>query len=231
MTTFTLTPPVIGILRGVDPGFFAELLPAAFAAGLAAVEVTMNTAGAEKMVAALRTQVPAGRLLGMGTIRDLEEARRAAAAGAMFFVTPNLDLQVIDFARRQNIPVVAGALTPTEVYAAWRAGADMIKVFPCGSLGGPRYIRELRGPFDAIPLAAVGGVTADNLGDYLRAGARAVGVSSSLFGSEALAEKNVDLLTNNVRNFIKRSSIAAGGEQDPSPLPPPSPGRGGTTDS
>lgn len=196
--------PVIGILRGIDPGFFGEVMAAAFANGLQAIEVTINTAGAEKMVERCRAAVPPGKVLGMGTIRNLEEARAAAAAGAMFMVTPNLDAKVIEFAQAHNIPIIAGALTPTEIYAAWRAGADMIKVFPCGSLGGPRYIRELRGPFEHIPLAAVGGVTLDNLAAYFTAGATAVGVSTSLFGREALANRDIGQLGAHVKKFIEQ---------------------------
>ena len=202
-----LSPPVIGILRGIEAHFFGEVMAASFAAGLQAIEVTMNTPGAERMVARYRSAVPDGRLLGMGTIRNLTEARRALEAGAMFFVTPNLDLRVIEFARTHEIPIIAGALTPSEVYAAWQAGADLIKVFPCGSLGGPEYIRELRGPFEHIPLAAVGGVTSANLAAYFEAGAAAVGVSSALFGKEALAQKNIPALAAQVKKFIEQCRL------------------------
>lgn len=196
--------PVIGILRGIDPDFFGEVLAAAFANGLQAIEVTINTIGAEQMISRYRAAVPPGKLLGMGTVRGLEEARKAADAGAMFLVTPNLEPKVIEFANRQDIPIIAGALTPTEVYAAWQAGADMVKVFPCGSLGGPRYIRELRGPFDHIPLAAVGGVTQANLAEYFAAGARAVGASTSLFGKEALRNRDIDRIGEHVKKFIEQ---------------------------
>ena len=199
-----LDVPVIGILRGISADFFSELMPAAFAGGLQAIEVTINTDQAEEIIGANRPLVPPGKLLGMGTIRNLDEAKRAVAAGAMFLVTPNLDLTVIEYARSQDIPVVAGALTPTEVYAAWQAGATMIKVFPCGSMGGPAYIRDLLGPFDDLPLVAVGGVTTDNLAGYFAAGVKGVGVSSALFGKEALAEQNAAKITENVRTFIGR---------------------------
>ena len=200
--------PVIGILRGVEGGFFGEVMQASFAAGLVAMEVTMNTPGAEEIVRKYRPVVPNGKLLGMGTIRNLDEARRAVDAGAMFLVTPNLDTRVIEFARKAGVPIVAGALTPTEVYAAWSAGADLVKVFPCGAMGGPRYIKDLLGPFDHIRLAAVGGVSLANLPEYFGAGAAAVGVSSSLFGGEALREKNLDLLGQNVKNFIEHCRSA-----------------------
>lgn len=195
-------PPVIGILRGVDQEFFGELLPTAFVAGLTAIEVTMNTPGAEAMIREYRPAVPPGRWLGMDTICNPDEARRAVDAGAMFLVTPNCDPAVIDYASSEKIPVVAGALTPTEVHAAWTAGADMVKVFPCNALGGARYIRDLRGPFGHIPLAAVGGVTLQNLAEYFAAGANAVGVSTSLFGGKALREKNLEGIGRNMKQFI-----------------------------
>ena len=161
----------------------------------------MNTVGAVEMISAARASVPAGHFLGMGTIRNLREAEQAVAAGAMFLVSPNCDLEVIAYANRHSVPIIAGALTPTEVYAAWAAGAMMVKVFPCSAFG-PGYIKELRGPFDQIPLVAVGGVTEQNVGDYLAAGAQAVGVGTTLFGKEALRQRNLRQLGDNVKKFI-----------------------------
>ncbi len=199
-----LNIPIIGILRGIEADFFGPLMAAAFEAGLQAIEVTYNTAHALEMVKEQIPRVPQGKYLGMGTIRNIEEARQAVEAGAMYLVSPNTDIAVIEFAKRRQVPMVAGAFTPTEVYAAWSAGADMVKVFPCGSMG-PGYIRELLGPYDRMPLVAVGGVTADNAADYLRAGARAVGVGASLFGKEAIARQRPQEIADNVAKFISRS--------------------------
>lgn len=198
-----LDVPVIGILRGVAYDFLGQVMTAAFSAGLQAIEVTFNTDQAEQMVAEYRHQLPEGKMLGMGTIRNIAEARKAVAAGAMFIVTPNFDSAVIDYAIAHGVPVVAGAFTPTEVYAAWSAGAAMIKVFPCGSIG-PDYIRELRGPFDQIPLVAVGGVRLDNMTTYFEAGAHAVGVGDALFGKTALAQRSVEDIEINVKRFINK---------------------------
>jgi 2-dehydro-3-deoxyphosphogluconate aldolase/(4S)-4-hydroxy-2-oxoglutarate aldolase len=196
-----LDVPVIGIVRGVEAQFFQNLMDNAFSAGLQAIEITMNTENALQIVSSLRSSIPAGKLLGMGTVRDREEAERAVDAGAMFLVTPNMDTDVIEYAGSCNVPVISGALTPTEVYTAWSAGADMVKVFPCRPFG-PGYIRELRGPFEKIPMVAVGGVTADNMNEYFDAGARAVGVSTSLFGQTALKDRNLEDIARNVRKFI-----------------------------
>jgi 2-dehydro-3-deoxyphosphogluconate aldolase/(4S)-4-hydroxy-2-oxoglutarate aldolase len=179
-------------------------MQASFAAGLQAIEVTMNTPGAEEIVASCLSQVPPGKFLGMGTIRNLVEAERAYDAGAMFFVTPNVDPDVIEFGRSRNIPVIAGALTPTEVLMASEAGAVMVKVFPCRSLGGPLYIRELRGPFNHIPLVAVGGVTFENVREYLLAGATGVGVGVQLFGEQEIAARDWSAVGENVKKFIQR---------------------------
>ena len=201
-----LEVPLIGILRGIGADIFSPLMHASFSAGLQAIEVTMNTPGAEEIIAGSRDNVPAGKYLGMGTVRNITEAERAYDAGAMFFVTPNIDVDVIGFARSKDVPVVAGALTPTEVYKAWDAGASLVKVFPCRALGGPQYIRELRGPFDYIPLVAVGGVTIENVSEYLQAGAKAAGVGISLFGEQAVLEKNWDAVSQNVERFVDRCS-------------------------
>lgn len=193
--------PVVGILRGVDSAFFRSIMDASFASGLQAIEITMNTEHALKTVSENRSSIAPGKLLGIGTVRNLNEAKQAVDAGAMFIVTPNTDTEVIEYARSQSVPVISGALTPTEVYTAWSAGAEMIKVFPC-RVYGPQYISELLGPYDQIPLVAVGGVNIDNVKEYFEAGARAVGVSSSLFGSNALKEQDIDEIARNVKKFI-----------------------------
>jgi len=195
-----LDVPVVGILRGIDPAFFRSVMDTSFASGLQALEITVNTAQALQIVSLNRPAVPPGKLLGMGTIRNINEARDAVESGAMFLVTPNTDTRVIEYAVSKSIPVISGALTPSEVYTAWSAGADMVKVFPCG-IFGPQYIRELRGPFDQIRLVAVGGVNMDNIKEYFAAGVSAVGASISLFGREALMRHNLVEIEENVKKF------------------------------
>ncbi len=204
MEFFHLETPVIGILRGVDSIFFGQTLKASFASGLQALEVTMNTDNVLEMVSRNRDFVPEGKLLGIGTVCRVKEAILAIDAGAMFLVTPNLNIEVIEYAKSRDVPVIVGALTPTEIFNAQSAGAAMVKVFPCSAMGGPQYIKDLRGPFDTIPLVAVGGVTIDSQNDYFKAGVQAVGVSSSLFGRQALKDKDTPLLSQNVENFLLR---------------------------
>ncbi len=195
-----LTVPVIGILRGVDQDFFPQLLQASFRSGLQALEVTMNTPGAPAMLRQNISLVPDGCFLGMGTVRNLDEAVVAIDAGAMFLVTPNTDVEVISYARERGVPIIAGALTPTEVYQAWSAGADMVKVFPCP---GPKYIKDLLGPMEDVRLVAVGGVKPDNLQVFLDAGAEAVGVGNSLFGEELLNDKDAAGVSQHMTAYLK----------------------------
>jgi len=196
-----LTAPVIGILRGVTLSLFREIVHTSFEAGLQAIEITMNTPDAENVLSSVRPEIPEGKWLGMGTVRSRVEAERAIGAGAMFIVTPNTDREVIACALSNGVPVISGAFTPTEVYSAWSAGAQMVKVFPANALGS-RYIRDLLGPFDHIPLVAVGGVTPENVGEYFYAGAAAVAASTALFGREALSGTDMNALAANVRKFI-----------------------------
>lgn len=195
-----LNVPVIGILRGVDADFFPQLLQVCFRAGLQAVEVTMNTPGAPDMLRQNMHLVPGGCLLGMGTVRNLDEAKVAINAGAMFLVTPNIDVEVIAFAKEQGVPIVVGALTPTEVYLAWSAGADMVKVFPCP---GPKYIKDLMGPMDDVRLVAVGGVKPDDMQEFLDAGAVAVGVGNSLFGEDVLKNRDAEGVFQHMSKYLR----------------------------
>ncbi|MFH2059212.1 MAG: bifunctional 4-hydroxy-2-oxoglutarate aldolase/2-dehydro-3-deoxy-phosphogluconate aldolase [Pseudomonadota bacterium] len=207
MVKWQLDVPVVGILRGIESQFFAAVMKTSFNAGLKAIEVTLNTKNALDMIQDNRPRVPKGHFMGAGTVCCLKEAKEAIDSGAMFLVTPNFNIDVIQYAVSCKIPVVAGALTPTEIYNAWKAGASMVKVFPCQVMGGPQYIKEVCGPFDSIPLCAVGGVTKENIQDYFKAGAQAVGVSSALFGKDALATKDIEKLTENVKQFIQCSRI------------------------
>ncbi len=196
-----LSMPVIGILRGVEATFFEGVVETAFDSGLQAIEVTMNTPGGTDMVERCRNKIGDGHYLGMGTVCTQEDASRAIDAGAMFLVTPQFNHEVVAHGVQHGIPVIAGGLTPTEVYDAWSSRAAMVKVFPCGAMGGPDYIRDLRGPFDSLPLAAVGGVNHENLQAYFEAGVQAVGVSTTLFGKQALAERDLSGIGKNVKKF------------------------------
>ena len=139
----------------------------------------MDTPGAVEVLESLRSRVPANALLGAGTVTDVAGAEAALAAGASFIVTPNIDLEVIRTVRAHGIPVMPGALSPTEIWTAMKAGADLVKVFPASAVG-PAYFRELRGPFEKIPLMASGGVNLENAAEFIKFGVDALGLGGAL---------------------------------------------------
>ena len=159
-------------------------------AGLTVAEVTMTVPGAIDVIASVVKRFGNKVLVGAGTVTDAETARRAVDVGAEFIVTPCLVPEVIDAARRADVAVLPGALTPTEVFEAFQKGGDMVKVFPAQNVGGAAYLRALRGPFPEIPLVPTGGVTLDNVREMFDAGAAAVGVGSELISKDALARRD-----------------------------------------
>jgi 2-dehydro-3-deoxyphosphogluconate aldolase/(4S)-4-hydroxy-2-oxoglutarate aldolase len=176
--TIVKEAPVVGIVRRpkVDPVRCIEHL---FQAGIRLVEITMDTPGAVDILESLRSRVPSDALLGAGTVTDVARAEAALAAGATFIVTPNLNLDVIRVARLHGVPIMPGAMTPSEIWNAAAAGADYVKVFPASTLG-PGFFREIRGPFAEIPLMATGGVNLENARDFITFGVDALGVGGAL---------------------------------------------------
>ncbi|MBV9613488.1 MAG: bifunctional 4-hydroxy-2-oxoglutarate aldolase/2-dehydro-3-deoxy-phosphogluconate aldolase, partial [Acidobacteriaceae bacterium] len=140
-------------------------------------------------------------LLGAGTVLDPETARICMLAGAQFLVTPALNVKTIAIAKRYSRPIFPGGLTPTEVLAAWEAGADAVKVFPCNAVGGPKYIKALKAPFPQIEMCPTGGVNLETVADFLAAGAMAVGTGSELVDAKLLAERKYDQITERARKF------------------------------
>jgi 2-dehydro-3-deoxyphosphogluconate aldolase/(4S)-4-hydroxy-2-oxoglutarate aldolase len=176
---------VVAVARRLEAGAVPAIVDALVAGGIGAFEVTLD----EPEDAAIRAlEAAAGHVarrglpvaIGAGTVRSVPAARRALAAGASFLVAPHLDVEVVQWATGRGAPMLPGAATPTEVLGAWRAGAAAVKVFPASALG-PSFVRELRGPFPDIPLQPTGGITVDDAGDFIRAGAIAVGIGSWLF--------------------------------------------------
>jgi 2-dehydro-3-deoxyphosphogluconate aldolase/(4S)-4-hydroxy-2-oxoglutarate aldolase len=172
-------------------------------AGISVVEIAMTVPDALTVIADLVRSAP-DAIVGADSAWELEGARRAVDAGAVFVASPGLDSRAImEFVHDKGIAVIPGALTPTEVSAAWQAGADFVKVFPCESVGGPRYLRALRRPFPDIPFIASGGVNQVTAADYILAGARALGVSKSLIPEEAVERWNGDWIAELARRFLR----------------------------
>ena len=148
----------------------------------------MTVPGAVKALEKIADQFGDKIVLGAGTVLDPETARICMLAGAQFFVTPALDIATIEMAQKYSKPIMPGALTPTEVLTAWKAGADIVKVFPCGNVGGPKYIKALKGPFPQIEMIPTGGVNLETAGEFLKAGACAVAVGGELVDAKTIKE-------------------------------------------
>ncbi|MEI7024891.1 bifunctional 4-hydroxy-2-oxoglutarate aldolase/2-dehydro-3-deoxy-phosphogluconate aldolase [Paenibacillus sp. y28] len=192
---------VIAIVRGIEEKHIVGVAHALLAGGVTVMEVTLNTPGATGMITRLQQELGDRMYIGAGTVLDTEDAERAMAAGASFLVTPNTDEAVIRLAVQRGIPIYPGAMTPTEVVKAWKAGAAAVKIFPTTSLG-LSYIKELQGPLSHIPMVAVGGVGEHNIADFIRAGCCAVGVGSTLFDKQAIAEGRYEAVTEKAKALL-----------------------------
>lgn len=167
--------------------------------GIPIAEITMTVPGALGVIADLVKKVPE-MIVGAGTVLDVETAQRCVDAGAQFLTSTGFVREVVEFARKREMPVIAGALTPTEVIQAWQAGSDMIKIFPCAPVGGASYIRALKVPFPQVPMIAAGGVNQQTALDYMLAGATALGIGGELIPKEALQRKQ----NHRIRELAKR---------------------------
>jgi len=193
---------IIPIIRASSTDVVVPVAEALLHAGLPVVEITMTVPKAIDAIGAVANRFAGKVLLGAGTVTDAETVRRAVDAGAQFIVTPCLVPEVIEAARHAEVAVLPGALTPGEVFEAFRAGGDMVKVFPVQSVGGAAYLRALRGPFPDIPLVPTGGVTLENVGDMFNAGAAAVGVGTELISKDALARRDYAAIAELAKQFV-----------------------------
>ncbi len=193
---------LIAIMRARSADQLLAAADALLAGGVRAIEVTFTTPDALGVIEGARARFGAAEVcFGAGTVLDPESARAAILAGAQFIVAPNLNPAVIALGRRYSVPVLPGAYTPTEIVAAWEAGAAMVKVFPA-DVGGPGFIRALRAPLPQIELVPVGGVTLANTASFVRAGAAAVGVGSALVEPALLEARDFAALTERARRFL-----------------------------
>lgn len=183
---------LLGILRDAPIASLPDLAATVREAGLAFLEVAMNTADAAAQIALLRRHLDGFCQIGAGTVLDVPTAERAIAAGATFLVSPCFARSVQDFADAHGIPTLPGAFTPQEVWNAHQGGAAIVKLFPAKSAGGPAYVKELRGPFRDIPLLACGGVSPANAADYLKAGTDALAFGGSVFALARLSAGDFD---------------------------------------
>ena len=196
----------IGIVPVVRAASKREALVAAEAVaegGIPIVEITMTVPGAVEVIRDLAKSNSAGVLIGAGTVLDAEAAARCRDAGAEFLVSPALNLETIEFAVKHGMFMMAGALTPTEIVKAWKSGSDFVKVFPCGQVGGAKYIKALKGPLPQIPLVPTGGVNINTAAEFLEAGAEALGVGSELVQADALRLGKHEAIIENARKLVE----------------------------
>jgi len=197
---------VVAVIRLKDPGKLRAVVDAMAEGGVRALEVTMTVPGAVDLIRTLAASLPDGFLLGAGTVTDPATARAVIDAGARFVVGPVFRPDVIAACHERDVPVMPGCFSPTEILAAHECGADIIKVFPATMLG-PQFLRDVRAPLPQVKLMPTGGVTLDNAGDWIRAGAVAVGLGSSLLDATAIESDRFDVITANARKVV--ANIAA----------------------
>jgi 2-dehydro-3-deoxyphosphogluconate aldolase / (4S)-4-hydroxy-2-oxoglutarate aldolase len=194
----------IGIIPGVrisdaDSALFAA--ESVYEAGIPVAEITLTTPGALGVISQLATKY-SGFVVGAGTVLDAEMARQSIDAGARFLTSPGLVQEVVELANKSDVVVIPGALTPSEVLAAWKMGVDFVKIFPCAPVGGHKYIRSLKTPLPQIPLIASGGVNQSTAANFILAGASALGIGSELLPAEALYSENKTWIFELARRFL-----------------------------
>ena len=200
------TQKVLALIRADSAESLLDCARALQAGGLGAIELTMTTPGAVALVERVSKELP-DALIGLGTVLDAATARAGIAAGAKFIVTPSVRLPVIAVCRELGVPVLSGALTPTEVCDAWDAGADVIKIFPAEFFGAA-YIKSLKGPFPKIEFLPTGGVTPQTVGDFLKAGAFATAAGSALVAPAALKARDWPAITARAKEFVAAAALA-----------------------
>jgi 2-dehydro-3-deoxyphosphogluconate aldolase/(4S)-4-hydroxy-2-oxoglutarate aldolase len=200
------TQKVLALIRADSAESLLDCARALQAGGLGAIELTMTTPGAVALVERVSKELP-DALIGLGTVLDAATARAGIAAGAKFIVTPSVRLPVIAICRELGVPVLSGALTPTEVCDAWDAGADVIKIFPAEFFGAA-YIKSLKGPFPKIEFLPTGGVTPQTVGDFLKAGAFATAAGSALVAPAALKARDWPAITARAKEFVAAAALA-----------------------
>jgi 2-dehydro-3-deoxyphosphogluconate aldolase/(4S)-4-hydroxy-2-oxoglutarate aldolase len=197
---------VVAVIRLKDPAKLRAAIDAMAAGGVRALEVTMTVPRAVEMIRELAPTLPDGFLLGAGTVVDPQTARAVIDAGASFVVGPVFRPDVIAVCHEHDVPAMPGCFSPTEILTAHESGADIVKVFPATALG-PQFLKDVRAPLPQIKLMPTGGVTLDNAGEWIRAGAVAVGVGSALVDAKAIDAGRFDVITDNARRVV--ASVAA----------------------
>jgi 2-dehydro-3-deoxyphosphogluconate aldolase / (4S)-4-hydroxy-2-oxoglutarate aldolase len=199
---------IIPVLRAGSIQAAHAMVDAVLAGGIHVIEVTMTVPNALTLLRELKQRHGNKLLLGSGTVTDVAQAEATIDAGAEFVVSPSLHLDVIAKTREMDRVSIPGALTPTEVITAWRAGADYVKVFPCSAMGGAPYLKSLLAPFPELRLIPTGGVTLQTAADFLKSGARALGVGTDLMNAAAIADGKPEIITSMARSYLEAIRVA-----------------------
>jgi 2-dehydro-3-deoxyphosphogluconate aldolase/(4S)-4-hydroxy-2-oxoglutarate aldolase len=207
---------VIPVVRASSGDEAIEVVEAIMAGGISLLEITMTVPGAVKVIEQLVKRFGDAAVVGAGTVLNPEVANACIGVGASFIVSPALNLETIKVCGAQDVPVMPGALTPTEVVTAWDAGADFVKVFPCGAVGGATYIKSLKAPLPQIELVPTGGVNLSTAASFIQAGAAAVGVGADLVNLKALAAGQPEKITEAARAYVEIVRAARGNGSVPS---------------
>jgi len=194
---------LVPVVRARSADEAMKVVDAICAGGVPILEITMTVPGAIGVMEQVSRRFGSDVVLGAGTVLDPETARACILAGARFVVSPALNPETIAMCRRYSVAVVPGALTPTEVVTAWTAGADVVKVFPCGAVGGASYIKSLKAPLPHVELIPTGGVSVKTAADFIKAGSLALGVGADLVDTKAVAEGNAALVTEKAREYVR----------------------------
>jgi 2-dehydro-3-deoxyphosphogluconate aldolase/(4S)-4-hydroxy-2-oxoglutarate aldolase len=193
---------IVPVVRASSAEAAIHAVEALHDGGITVAEITMTVPGAVGALEKLADRFGGKVLMGAGTVLDPETARACMLAGAEFLVSPSLRLSVIEIARRYAKPSFPGALTPTEVLTAWEAGADAVKVFPCGNVGGAKYIKALKGPFPQIEMVPTGGVNLETAADFLKAGACALGIGGELVDAKSVKEGKFEVIAERAKQYL-----------------------------
>lgn len=199
---------IVPVVRTSTAEGAIQAIEAIYKGGIRAAEITMTVPGAVRALEKAADAFGDRLVLGAGTVLDPETARACMLAGAQFFVSPNLRLSTIEMVQRYSKVMMPGALTPTEVLTAWESGADIVKVFPCGAVGGPKYIKALRAPLPHIEMIPTGGVNLETAGDFLKAGACAVAVGAELVDERSVREGRFEVIEQRAKQFLEAISRA-----------------------
>ena len=194
---------VIPVVRATTADDAMRAIDAIREGGISLLEITMTVPGAVALIEQLATRLGKDAVVGAGTVLDVETARACIQSGAQFIVSPSLNPATIEYCRRSDVAVMPGALTPTEVVTAWNAGADFVKVFPAGAVGGASYLRALKAPLPQIELVPTGGVSLTTAGDFIRAGASALAVGTDLVDIKAIREGQASIITERAKQFVE----------------------------